>query len=391
MNVKKFTGKFFAVCCAAALASAVFSACEDKKTEPEQPADDPSAVTLESDLDMSPATEAEILKVVAFLPDPVATVDGEAIPKKEIIDDLVSQQVPIAIFESIGEPRLREAMTRQIDGMVKDRLMLKMAADAGFKPSAEFIVQEMKTEFEELPKEEQDEIVEDLKEHGLTLEEHMKKVSQDTEIQKAAILSKFVHTTFLDKAKKEVSDDDVKKFYEDHLEVLTTPEGVTVAHILAQVDNPDSDEEYAEAKKKIDAIYDEIVKDPSQFGKIASEKSDCPSKAEEGKLPPFDKDGMMLDGNGAMDRTFATAAFEIEKEGQITKPVKTQFGYHIIKLLERTPEEVTPLEKVSESITKHLAEEKAQSELNKALDEAIEKRVKFNDFAPAKDDEDKKD
>jgi len=92
-----------------------------------------------------------------------------------------------------------------------------------------------------------------------------------------------------------------------------------------------------------------------------------------------------------MDRTFATAAFEIEKEGQITKPVKTQFGYHIIKLLERTPEEVTPLEKVSESITKHLAEEKAQSDLNKALDEAIEKRVKFNDFAPAKDDEDKKD
>ena len=179
----------------------------------------------------------------------------------------------------------------------------------------------------------------------------------------------------------------MKKFYEDHLEVLTKPEGVTVAHILAQVDDPSSDEQYAEAKKKIDAIYDELVKDPSQFGKIASEKSDCPSKADEGKLPAFDKDGMMLEGSGAMDQTFATAAFEIEKEGQITKPVKTQFGYHIIKLLERTPEEVTPLDKVKESITKHLAEEKAQSELEKALDEAIEKRVKFNAFAPAKETE----
>ena len=384
MNVKKFTGKFFAVCFAATLAAAAFSACNDKKSEPEQPADDPTAQT--GDFDMQPATEAQILEVVAFLPDPVATVDGEAIPRKEIIDDLVSQQVPIEIFESIGEARLREAMNRQIEAMVKDRLMLKMAADAGFKPSAEFIKQEMKTEFDELPKEEQEEIEASLKEHGLTLAEHMEKVSQDEEIQKAATLSKFVHTTFLDKAKKEVSDDDVKKFYEDHLEVLTKPEGVTVAHILAQVDDPSSDEQYAEAKKKIDAIYDELVKDPSQFGKIASEKSDCPSKADEGKLPAFDKDGMMLEGSGTMDGTFAAAAFEIEKEGQITKPVKTQFGYHIIKLLERTPEEVTPLDKVKESISKHLAEEKAQSELEKALDEAIEKRVKFNDFAPAKED-----
>ena len=66
--------------------------------------------------------------------------------------------------------------------------------------------------------------------------------------------------------------------------------------------------------------------------------------------------------------------------------MKTQYGYHIIKLLERTPEEVTPLDKVKESISKHLAEEKAQAELEKALDEAIEKRVKFNAFAPAKEE-----
>ena len=386
MNVKKFTGKFFAVCFAAAIAAAAFSACNDKKSEPEQPSDDPSASSASEQMELKPATEAEVLQVVGFLPDPVAVVDGEAIPRKEIIDDLVSQQVPIEIFQSIGEARLREAMNRQIEGMVKDRLMLKMAADAGFKPSAEFIVQEMKAEFAELPDDEKEEIEESLKEHGLTLEEHMEKVSQDPEIQKAATLSKFVHTTFLDKAKKEITDEEVKKFYDEHIDDVTTPEGVTVAHILAQVDDPSSDEQYAEATVKIDAIYDELVKDPSQFGQIASEKSDCPSRVDEGKLPPFDKDGMMLDGHGAMDQTFATAAFGIEKEGQITKPVKTQFGYHIIKLLERTPEEVTPLEKVKDKITRYLAEDKAQTDLNNALDEAIKKHVKFNDFAPAKED-----
>ena len=86
-----------------------------------------------------------------------------------------------------------------------------------------------------------------------------------------------------------------------------------------------------------------------------------------------------------MDQTFAAAAFDIEKAGQITKPVKTRFGYHIIKLIEKTPEEVTPLDKVKDKITEYLAAEKAQNDLNKMLDDEIAKNVKINDFAPAKE------
>ena len=282
-------------------------------------------------------------------------------------------------------------MSRQIENMVKDRVMLKQAEKAGYKPSAEFVAKEMKEEFDELPKEEQEEIEESLKTRGLSLEEHMKMTSEDVEIQKAATLSKFVHTEFLDKAKKDISDDAVKEFYEEHIEDVTKPEGVTVAHILIQLDEEKeaADPEAAdkEAKEKIDAIYDELLKDPAQFDKLAQEKSDCPSgKRDNGKLPSFDKDGMMLDGSGAMDQTFAAAAFGIEKAGQITKPVKTKFGYHIIKLIEKTPEEVTPLEKVKDKITEYLAAEKAQTELTKMLDGEIEKSVKIMDFAPAKEE-----
>ena len=393
MNVMKFTGKAIAVCFAAGIAAAALSACGDKKTDDPaaKPGDQTQTQGMEmQDLDMKPASEAEILEVLAFLPDPVATVYGEPISRKEIIDDLISQEVPVEIYKSIGEERLRQAMSKQIENMVKDKVMLKQAEKAGFKPSAEFVAKEMKEEFDELPKEEQEEIEESLKDRGLTLEEHMKLTSQDVEIQKAATLSKFVHTEFLDKAKKNISDDDVKKFYEEHIEDVTKPEGVTVAHILIQLDEEKeaSDPEAAdkEAKEKIDAIYDELLKDPSQFEKLAQDKSDCPSgKASEGKLPSFDKDGMMLDGGGAMDQTFASAAFGIEKAGQITKPVKTPFGYHIIKLIERIPEEVTPLDKLKDRITEYLAAEKAQNDLNKMLDDEIEKSAKIMDFAPAKE------
>ncbi len=395
MNAMKLTGKAFALFFAAGIAAAALSACGDKKTdEPAQTttqastaaAGQPQAADAD-DFDMKPATEAEILEILAFLPDPVATVDGEPIPRKEIIDEITSQELPVDLFKSIGEESLRHAMQKQIGDMVKDRVMLKLAEKAGFKPSAEFVVKEMKEEFEELPADEKEEIEEMLKARGLTLEDHMKQTSEDTEIQKAAAMSKFVHTEFLDKAKKDVSDEDVKKFYEEHIEDVTKPAGVTVAHILIQPDEEeeDADKVDADAKVKIDAIYEELLKDPAQFDKLAQEKSDCPSgKRDNGKLPAFDKDGMMLDGSGAMDQTFATAAFAIEKEGQITKPVKTQFGYHIIKLIERNAEEVTPLEKLKDRITEYLAAEKAQAELNKALDEAIEKTAKINDFAPAK-------
>lgn len=390
MNIMKFTGKAIAVCFAAVIAAGALSACGDKKTEePAAPTQDQTQGAGMQDLDMKPATEAEILEVLAFLPDPVATVYGEPIARKEIVDELVSQEVPLDIYKNIGEERLRQAMSKQIEDMVKDKIMLKQAEKAGYKPSAEFVVKEMKEEFAELPKEEQEEIEEALKENGLTIEEHMKQTSQNPAIQMKAALSKYVHTEFLDKAKKDVSEEDIKKLYDENIATFKKPEGVTVAHILIQLDEEKeaADKEAAdkEAKAKIDAIYDELLKDPASFDKLAQEKSDCPSgKRDNGKLPAFDKDGMLLDGGGAMDQTFADAAFGIEKAGQITKPVKTQFGYHIIKLIEKTPEEVTPLEKVKDKLTEYLAAEKAQTDLNKMLDDEIEKSAKINDFAPAK-------
>ena len=396
MNIMKLTGKAVAVCFAAGIAAAALSACGDKKTEePAQngaaPQDQTQTQAAEmQDLDMKPATEAEILEVLAFLPDPVATVYGEPIARKEIIDELVSQEVPLEIYKQIGEERLRQAMTKQIGSIVEERILIKQAEKAGFKPSAEFVAKEMKEEYDELPKERQEALAESLKEDGLTLEEYMKQTSENVDIQKAAALRQYVQTEFRDKAKKDVSDDDVKKFYEEHIEDVTKPEGVTVAHILIQLDEEkeaaDADAADKEAKEKIDAIYEELLKDPASFDKLAQEKSDCPSgKRDNGKLPAFDKDGMLLDGGGAMDQTFAAAAFAIEKPGQITKPVKTQFGYHIIKLIEKTAEEITPLEEVKDNIVRYLSAEKAQTGLNKMLDDEIAKNAKINDFAPAKD------
>jgi peptidyl-prolyl cis-trans isomerase C len=87
---------------------------------------------------------------------------------------------------------------------------------------------------------------------------------------------------------------------------------VHCAHILVKTE--------LEAK----TILDQINKGAS-FTKIAAEKSMCPSGKKGGDLGEF--------GRGRMVREFEVAAFALQK-GQISQPVKTEFGWHIIKRLE---------------------------------------------------------
>ena len=72
------------------------------------------------------------------------------------------------------------------------------------------------------------------------------------------------------------------------------------------------------------AIYDQINKG-ANFSKLAMEKSQCPSGKKGGDLGTFTR--------GRMVREFENAAFSLQK-GQISQPVKTEFGWHVIKRLE---------------------------------------------------------
>jgi len=89
-------------------------------------------------------------------------------------------------------------------------------------------------------------------------------------------------------------------------------EKVHCAHILVKTET--------EAK----AILDQINKGVS-FSKLASEKSMCPSKKKGGDLGIF--------GRGQMVREFEVTAFALNK-GQISQPIKTKFGWHLIRRLE---------------------------------------------------------
>lgn len=137
----------------------------------------------------------------------------------------------------------------------------------------------------------------------------------------------------------DVSDAEVKGYYEENMSSFIQEESVRARHIL--VDNLEDAEKIAKE-----------IKEGMTFEEAANQYSNCPSKEQGGDLGTFTK--------GRMVPEFEKAAFEIEV-GVVSEPVQTQFGYHLIKIEEKNSANVMPLSEVAPKIKNELLQMK-QSE-----------------------------
>lgn len=161
-----------------------------------------------------------------------------------------------------------------------------------------------------------------------------------------------VDTTRL-RGKMTVSEPEIRAEYEAKKAGFAVPEQVTASHILVSPDAAGGPEADAKAKAEAESILAR-VKAGEDFVKLARENTDDPSGKETGgELPPF--------GRGQMVPEFEQAAFEMAP-GEIRGPVKTAFGYHVIKLVAKRPAGTRPLEEVRANLTGDLAEKKAVAE-----------------------------
>ena len=146
------------------------------------------------------------------------------------------------------------------------------------------------------------------------------------------------------------TDADAKDFYDKNPERFKQPEMVRASHILVRVD-PKADEPAKKAAKtKIDAVL-KRAKAGEDFAALAKENSDDGSAQTGGDLNYFPKEKMVPE--------FANAAFQL-KTGEISNVVTTEFGHHIIKLTDRKPAGVVPLEQVNDRIKQALTEQRKQ-------------------------------
>lgn len=149
-----------------------------------------------------------------------------------------------------------------------------------------------------------------------------------------------------------ITDEEAKRFYDEHPDQFKQPERIHARHILLN-----DDAESADKMAKVQAD----LKAGVSFDEVAKAVSVCPSAPQGGDLGEFQK--------GQMVPEFEAAAFALKNPGDISEPVKTQFGWHIIKLEGRVPESVSPFDEVKAQITQELQNTKASDRIRARIDE----------------------
>lgn len=144
-----------------------------------------------------------------------------------------------------------------------------------------------------------------------------------------------------------VTEAEAKEYYEGHKSEFKSGETVNASHILV------------DSEEKAFAIYEEISSGKKSFEDAAKEYSSCPSKDAGGNLGDFER--------GQMVPEFDTAVFAMAVGELTSTPVKTQFGYHLIKLNAKNPAKELSYDEIKEELKTGLLGEKRR----KAYDSKI--------------------
>ncbi len=149
-----------------------------------------------------------------------------------------------------------------------------------------------------------------------------------------------------------ISDEQIREYFEANKARFAKGASVHAKHILV------------DSEEKCNELLESIVSGGKAFEDVAKESSTCPSGANGGDLGEF--------GKGQMVKEFEDAAFAAEI-GHVVGPVKTQFGYHLIKVEDKKEAEDAKLDDVKEQIKSEIMQKK-QQEAYTAKVEALKKK-----------------
>ena len=148
-----------------------------------------------------------------------------------------------------------------------------------------------------------------------------------------------------------ISDKDLRAAYDRWARLEQADPEIHARHILVKLDKGATPEQQSKALEKAKALAAEARKPGVDFAELAKKKSDGPSAADGGDLGTFRR--------GVMVPEFDKVAFALP-EGGVSDPVRTSFGWHIIKVEERKSAPVKPFEEVKDQLQEKLTREQLE-------------------------------
>jgi peptidyl-prolyl cis-trans isomerase SurA len=208
-----------------------------------------------------------------------------------------------------------------------------------------------------------------LKQEGLTLQELRQQIERDmliNQVTQQDVMQKIA-----------ITEEETKKYYEDHKAEFTTPANVALREILVNVPdrapagsanagqagvNVGLDEE---AKAKAEGLRERALKG-EDFGKMATAESDAPSKANGGLIGPINKTELAPGLQKLLDEL---------KVGSISEPIRIAKGWQIIKLEAATPTVTLPFDRAREQVTNKVFLSKRGAEMEKYVKRIREQAI----------------
>jgi peptidyl-prolyl cis-trans isomerase C len=280
--------------------------------------------------------------------DPVATVDGEEIKVadvEKVVESMLAQKG--GSLKDVPE-QMKPALYRNVvDGVIVEKLVTRECA------KVEVTEADVTAEFEKFKKQFPDEktFTEQLAGQGQS-PEGIKK-----EIQRYIQQNRWMEEKV--KGKADVTDAEAETYYKENPDQFKEPEQVRASHILVKVEEG-AKEDAVKAKQVAATKILERVKKGEDFGKLATELSEDPSaKDNGGDLDFFPRDRMVPQ--------FSEAAFKLKKGEISPEPVRSDFGFHIIKVTDRKDAQDVAFAEAKPQLVSFLQGRKKQAEIGKVL------------------------
>jgi parvulin-like peptidyl-prolyl isomerase len=329
---------------------AASAADEAKKAETAKPAEAAKAAET-----VKPA-ETKPEDLFAVVPAVVAEVKGEKITKDMLVAEVMKMFPNGKIPEGVTADNLKAALPGIVKQLVIQKIFETEMAKAGIKPSAEMVKEKIGEEFKKMDKQMLAMITQQLQMQNKTVDQYIDEMSKEPMAQQQIANQMYLEEKVLKNLKfdKTIPADAAKKYYDENaaqfMEEADKPDQIRASHILIAPDGKD-DAADKKAQEKAAALLKQLKENPKLFEELAKENSTCPSSARGGSLGAF--------GKGQMVPEFEKATLAL-KPGEISaEPVKTQFGYHIIRRDALQTEGTTiPFEKVKGDIESFLKAQK---------------------------------
>jgi parvulin-like peptidyl-prolyl isomerase len=254
--------------------------------------------------------------------DVIATVNGEKVFRKDLDRRL-------NVLKRMNQEVTRSTQMLVVNQLTKKVLLKQFVEGQNIEVSNEEIqgeVEKIKFFLKSGPNNSEKPLEEILESRGSSISE------LEAEVARTLALSKYLD--------REVSDDEKRSYFDANKNAFSG-ERVRASHVLIDTRKMKTDAELEGAKQKIEDIKKEID-NGADFAEMAKKYSDCPSAEKGGDINFFQRKGSMVE-------EFAKVAFSMEV-GEVSEPVKTPFGYHIIKVTDREEGKDVSYEDVSDMV-----------------------------------------